>query len=101
MFIPLSFLTVFLGSSGINVSCIYRVSRPFETRDIVATGLGNYRMLWKGTNILNLMSILHKGLQPSEAPSGGNLPHFGKVCLLKIFLHFETVLPVFVIVITV
>ena len=68
-----------VGSSTINVSCIYRISRPGESNDIVATGLGNYRMLWKGTNILNLMSILHKGLQPSEAPSGGNLPNFGKV----------------------
>uniref|UniRef100_A0A6F9DBH5 Poly [ADP-ribose] polymerase n=1 Tax=Phallusia mammillata TaxID=59560 RepID=A0A6F9DBH5_9ASCI len=64
--------------SGIKVDCIYRVDRDGEAANIVSTGLGNYRMLWHGTNILNLMSILHKGLQTSEAPVNGNVPHFGK-----------------------
>jgi len=58
---------------------MYRVSRPGEAANIVATGLGNYRMLWYGTNILNLMSILHKGVQPTESPLSESLPQFGKV----------------------
>ena len=64
----------------IKVDSIYRVSRPHEASSIVATALGNYRMLWHGTNILNLMSIMRNGLQPTEAPCNKNVPMFGKVC---------------------
>jgi len=64
---------------SVKVQCMYRVSRPGEAANIVATGLGNYRMLWYGTNILNLMSILHKGVQPTESPLSESLPQFGKV----------------------
>uniref|UniRef100_H2YUR0 Poly [ADP-ribose] polymerase n=1 Tax=Ciona savignyi TaxID=51511 RepID=H2YUR0_CIOSA len=63
---------------SLHIDCIYRINRPGEATSIVDTGLGNYRMLWHGTNILNLMSILRCGLQPTEAPTAGNVPPFGK-----------------------
>ncbi|XP_078491474.1 poly [ADP-ribose] polymerase tankyrase isoform X1 [Ciona intestinalis] len=63
---------------SLHIECIYRINRPGEAANIVATGLGNYRMLWHGTNILNLMSILKYGLQPTEALTGANASHFSK-----------------------
>jgi len=66
------------GGDRIKVDSIYRVSRPEEAGNIVSTGMGNYKMLWYGTNILNLMSIMRNGLQPTEAPCNMNVPMFGK-----------------------
>uniref|UniRef100_UPI001939B58C poly [ADP-ribose] polymerase tankyrase-like n=1 Tax=Styela clava TaxID=7725 RepID=UPI001939B58C len=64
--------------AGTTVECIYRISRPGEAENLVSTGLGNFKMLWHGTNILNLMSILHKGLMLTEPPPIGPLLQFGK-----------------------
>lgn len=71
--------SVISAPAGTTVECVYRVSRPREAENLVATGLANFKMLWHGTNILNLMSILHKGLMLTEPPPTGPLLQFGKV----------------------
>ena len=63
-------------SSQITVKGIYRIQREQENEFVVDS---NRWLLWHGTNAVNILSVLHHGLQvtPLGAKLSGNL--FGKV----------------------
>ncbi|XP_071119721.1 poly [ADP-ribose] polymerase tankyrase-like isoform X1 [Haliotis cracherodii] len=60
------------------VEAIYRVAVPGEQERMDKKNLGNHRLLWHGTGVANLLSILHRGLviAPPDAPITGHL--YGK-----------------------
>ncbi|XP_038073028.1 poly [ADP-ribose] polymerase tankyrase-like [Patiria miniata] len=55
------------------VKAIYRLSRDGEEELLKACDLDNHKLLWHGSSVLNLLSILKKGLQinPAEAQRSG------------------------------
>lgn len=61
------------------VEAIYRVAVPGEQERMDKKNFGNHRLLWHGTGVANLISILHRGLviAPPDAPITGHL--YGKV----------------------
>ena len=64
---------------GCKVNAVYKVSRPGESAGLKELDMGNHRLLWHGTSMANLVSILTRGLlvSPPHAPKSGNL--FGEV----------------------
>ncbi|XP_046544640.1 poly [ADP-ribose] polymerase tankyrase-like [Haliotis rubra] len=60
------------------VEAIYRVSIPGQQERMDKKNLDNHRLLWHGTGVANLLSILHMGLviAPPDAPTTGRL--YGK-----------------------
>lgn len=68
-----------------HVTGIFALSRTAED-ERTEKSLGNRRLLWHGTGIGNLISILNRGLvvAPPEAGQAGTM--FGKVCHAYIFI---------------
>ncbi|XP_059175605.1 poly [ADP-ribose] polymerase tankyrase-like [Physella acuta] len=64
---------IYLTGPGYKVNSIYKVHRQGEEQRLKATGLGNRRLLWHGSNTCNLLSILNRGLlvAPPEARMSG------------------------------
>ncbi|KAH9523486.1 hypothetical protein Btru_040138 [Bulinus truncatus] len=62
-----------IGSSDCKVHGIYKLNRKGESQRLKANGLGDHRLLWHGTKIGNLLSILNRGLVicPPEADRTG------------------------------
>ncbi|KAJ6648044.1 Poly [ADP-ribose] polymerase tankyrase [Pseudolycoriella hygida] len=60
------------------VARIFRLEREGEIERMNNSGIGNKHLLWHGTNSVNILSILHRGLKvtPLEANLSGHL--FGK-----------------------
>lgn len=73
-----------------SVEAIFRVGRLGEMESLKALELNNHAMLWHGTCIANLLSILKRGLliAPPGAPTTGHM--FGKVYILhSAFLTYK------------
>ncbi|XP_076464084.1 poly [ADP-ribose] polymerase tankyrase-like isoform X2 [Babylonia areolata] len=60
---------------GCKVNAVYKVSRPGEAEAMNNLGLHNNRLLWHGTSMANVVSILSRGLlvSPQGAPKTGNI----------------------------
>ncbi|XP_070180050.1 poly [ADP-ribose] polymerase tankyrase-like isoform X2 [Littorina saxatilis] len=60
---------------GCKVNAVYKVGRAGEAEGLKELGLHNNRLLWHGTSMANIVSILHRGLlvSPPDAPKTGNL----------------------------
>lgn len=71
----------FFSGHGSRVNAIYKVSRPGEAETMTTRRLDNHRLLWHGTSMANVVSILARGLQiaPADVPITGHL--FGQVWL--------------------
>ncbi|CAF3862176.1 unnamed protein product [Adineta steineri] len=69
---------IWASSSTIQVEQIFKVARPNEDERLYKSNLDNHYLLWHGTNICNLISILTRGLLagPLAAMASGSL--FGK-----------------------
>ena len=69
---------IWASASDIQVEQIFKVARPKEDERLFNSKLDNHYLLWHGTNICNLISILTRGLLvgPLVATSTGSL--FGK-----------------------
>ena len=69
------------GCQSFEVNGIFRVSRSGEADRFESCGVpGNHRLLWHGTNTVNMIGILKQGLRiapPEASRSGWSL---GKVC---------------------
>ena len=61
------------------VHALFKLSRSGEEARLADLKLDNHRLLWHGSNLGNMMSILHRGLliAPVEVPITGHL--FGEV----------------------
>ncbi|CAF3593781.1 unnamed protein product [Rotaria socialis] len=69
---------IWTSASHINVEQIFKVARPNDDEHLFQQNLENHYLLWHGTNICNLISILTRGLLvgPLCATATGSL--FGK-----------------------
>ncbi|CAF0790393.1 unnamed protein product [Adineta steineri] len=69
---------IWASASSIQVEQIFKIARPNEDERLYKSNLDNHYLLWHGTNIRNLISILTRGLLvgPLAAMASGSL--FGK-----------------------
>ncbi|CAF1971897.1 unnamed protein product [Rotaria magnacalcarata] len=69
---------IWTSASHINVEQIFKIARPNDDKHLFQQNLENHYLLWHGTNICNLISILTRGLLvgPLCATATGSL--FGK-----------------------
>ncbi|CAF4352319.1 unnamed protein product, partial [Rotaria sp. Silwood2] len=69
---------IWTSASTINVEQIFKIARPNDDERLFQQNLENHYLLWHGTNICNLISILTRGLLvgPLCATATGSL--FGK-----------------------
>ncbi|XP_025104527.1 LOW QUALITY PROTEIN: tankyrase-like protein [Pomacea canaliculata] len=60
---------------GCRVNAIYKVSRPGEADTMATRRLDNHYLLWHGTSMANVISILARGLlvAPADVPITGHL----------------------------
>lgn len=60
---------------GSRVNAVYKVSRPGEAETMSSRLLGNHRLLWHGSSMANIVSILARGLlvAPFDVPLTGHL----------------------------
>ena len=64
------------GTMKARVSCMYKLKRAEEN----LIQVGSYKMLWYPTDIVELLKILHVGVQPMEGEDFVNNPKLVKVC---------------------
>ncbi|CAF4358739.1 unnamed protein product, partial [Rotaria sp. Silwood2] len=69
---------IWASTTNIKVEQIFKIARPDEDERLFKSNLDNHYLLWHGTSICNLISILNRGLLvgPLDATTTGSL--FGK-----------------------
>lgn len=73
------------------VEAVYAVSQAGQDERLTACNLDNHKLLWHGTRVSNLISILSRGLlvAPPEAPTTGM--RYGRVCASPYYLNPQTI----------
>lgn len=59
---------------------VYKVEREGEEARFQKCGIGNRRLLWHGTRVGNITSILHRGLVAAPLDANQTGERFGQVC---------------------
>ncbi|CAF3379069.1 unnamed protein product [Rotaria sp. Silwood1] len=69
---------IWASTTNIKVEQIFKIARPNEDARLFKSNLDNHYLLWHGTSICNLISVLNRGLLvgPLDATATGSL--FGK-----------------------